>query len=239
MFSIKVSGDLGQKFKIMAANLDTVDEALKQFSKYLRDKAKGKFESEGPGWPGLAQSTDQRLAHSFTGKFTVDGKLRKSSQKAMLAQIEKSIKKGKLPMSARTLFKKMAAGNLAGDDLALRAFGHIEGKKKAKDLNTVEKTQRKLQKLGQQTRDQRRAGLNKTRALGKHKMLGKLASSIKSKMAKHTLTVYSGVPWAGVHNEGGTGGKGARIPQRQFLNLDQEDLEVLSALLEAQLVEHT
>jgi phage gpG-like protein len=233
MFTLKVSGDLGKKFAIASNSLDNLAEALQQFSKYKRDNVKAIFASEGPGWPGLARSTDKKLTHSFTGKITVDGKIRKSSQKKILTQIESGIKKGKIPLSARSLFKKIASGNLSDDKLALQVFGHFEQKKKAKDMNSVEKLQKKLQKLAGQTKAQRQQGLGKSRAIAKHKMLGSISNSIKAKvLGKQTLEVYSIIPWAGIHNDGGAAGKGSRIPERRFLDLTEQDLEMLATLLE-------
>lgn len=63
------------------------------------------------------------------------------------------------------------------------------------------------------------------------KMLGKVAASIKTSIKNGTLTVESKIPWAGVHNEGGPAGHGANIPKREFLALDEEDLDVLENFL--------
>lgn len=239
MFSLKVTGDLGKAFKIAADNASDLKEVLSQFSKYLRGKVKEHFEEGGPGWPALSSGTKNRLQHSFTGKFTAHGKLRKSAQKSILKQIEKGISKGKIPMAARSQFKAIVAGNLAGNNTALRAFGFIEGKKKAKDQNAAEKIQSKLNKLAAQTHSKRSEGLEKTRASGKHKLLGKLASSIKSKVTKDTLEVFSAVEWANVHDDGGTAGHGSKIPKREFMRLDENDLKVLATLLEGHIVKNT
>ena len=63
------------------------------------------------------------------------------------------------------------------------------------------------------------------------KMLGGLSGSIKMKLAGNTITVYSEVPWSGIHNSGGSAGNGAQIPKREFLTIDDEDMEALKKLL--------
>ncbi len=77
------AGAVSSKFALMINNVAHLDEALKQFSKYLREKTKKAFEEEGPGWPRLASSTDKRLTHSFAGQFRADGRLKKATEKRM------------------------------------------------------------------------------------------------------------------------------------------------------------
>lgn len=61
--------------------------------------------------------------------------------------------------------------------------------------------------------------------------LGRLASSIKSEIKRDTLIVFSEVEWAGAHNDGATVGHGAKLPQREFLTIEEEDLEALESFI--------
>jgi phage gpG-like protein len=236
VFSIKLTGNVQTKLQLAIDNVGHLDEALKQFSKYLRNKTKEKFAQEGPGWPGLAQSTDKRLTHSFAGQFSAHGTLKKSAKERMRGMLAAKIKKGKIPQGMLAKFDAAVAGKLSGPgtNTALALLGYTKRSK----LNAAEKLQVKLQKLSDMTHAERSAKLGKNRNIKKHKMLGKLASSINSTIKGSTLTVYSKVPWAGVHNDGGTAGHGARIPERTFLTLEDADLEVLAELVEGQVIEN-
>lgn len=48
-------------------------------------------------------------------------------------------------------------------------------------------------------------------------VLGTLPLSVSTKTRGHSLTAKSRVEWSGVHNEGGTVGRGARLPEREFV----------------------
>lgn len=49
------------------------------------------------------------------------------------------------------------------------------------------------------------------------KLLAGIAMSLRSEIGEDFYRMYSRIPWAYVHNDGGTGGKGAKEPQRTFL----------------------
>lgn len=68
-------------------------------------------------------------------------------------------------------------------------------------------------------------------AAGGHKVLGAISRSIKAEVSKHSLTVFSEIPWAGVHNDGGAIGHGATEPKRTFLELDEEDLDAFEKMI--------
>ncbi len=59
-------------------------------------------------------------------------------------------------------------------------------------------------------------------ALERGDPLGRIASSIKAEIEKGSLTLESAIDWAGVHNDGGTGNHGAKIPKRTFLEWTPE-----------------
>jgi phage gpG-like protein len=75
------------------------------------------------------------------------------------------------------------------------------------------------------------ARVERAEARSQGKVLGKIAQSIRSKVSKGAVTVYSAIPWAGIHNEGGTAGHGAQIKPRPFLFLESQDIDVLQEIL--------
>lgn len=110
--------------------------------------------------------------------------------------------------------------------------------KKTKNRHTVERVKSQLDAF-----DAQHAGTIRKAALGRAaksisqlperlgrqakkvegKVLGKMASSVSAKASGGTLTVGSKIPWSSVHNEGGTAGKGATEPKREFLPPPSED----------------
>jgi phage gpG-like protein len=58
-----------------------------------------------------------------------------------------------------------------------------------------------------------------------------MPGSIRATVGSGSLQVFSEIEWAAVHNDGGTAGHGAKIPQRTFLDLEEDDLEVLESFI--------
>lgn len=54
--------------------------------------------------------------------------------------------------------------------------------------------------------------------------LGRLPGSVTTRVTPRSLIAESKVPWAGIHNEGGTAGRGSRIPARPFVFMSEEFL---------------
>jgi len=68
------------------------------------------------------------------------------------------------------------------------------------------------------------------------KLLGSLPNRTLVVTVKNgDVVAYSKVPWSGIHQEGGTAGRGAKIPARPFLWLSEdffaEAVEILAARL--------
>jgi phage gpG-like protein len=51
------------------------------------------------------------------------------------------------------------------------------------------------------------------------------------------LVIESAIDWAGVHNDGGTAGKGARIPKRTFLEWTPERIEKFIEIAQQYVIE--
>lgn len=201
-----------------------VEPALKEFAKYLRKKTSDRFKQQGPGWKPLAESTREKLTATKAGRITRTGKVSASSGRRLAQAVKKQIKAGTATSAAKTAIEKMIKSGLTGNSIAMLAFAASRGAFGTAGGKTVMKIAKELEK-----------GPSKKNALAKHKLLGKLSSSIKTKVSNNSLVVYSIVPWSGVHNDGGSG-KNNTIPARTFLKLDDEDVAKLAELLEAHLV---
>lgn len=59
----------------------------------------------------------------------------------------------------------------------------------------------------------------KMRSIGraKKRQLGRLTSAVTYKATADGVVAVSRAPWSGVHQEGGTAGRGSKIPARPFL----------------------
>ena len=207
----------------MVQALSDLTPILRRFGAYLRAKTKTRFESEGPGWAPLAQSTAHRLIHSFTGKVTKSGALRESAPlKRLRQQLRRDVKTDRLDVRVLTAFER-ATRSTGGGALGESVRAHLRGQKYERQLTGIAKAL-----------DREHAGKRskQKRAITKHhRLLGKLASTIRAVVKKNELVVRSIVEWAGVHNEGGSAGHGADMPARTFLELEDPDVDVLRDLI--------
>lgn len=223
---------LQKKFDLLVDATKDLKLPLREFGAHLRKKAGSKFQSGGPGWPKLADATEQKIAHTRTHRITARGTVRRSAQLALQRKVRREVSKGLGGQGAeaelRALFDRHASGQTASIQRELRET------LKESENKTVERLRKDLERYDERSAKQRRGGARKK---AKHKLLGKLSSSLRSIVARNTLVVFSKVPWAGVHNAGGTAGRGVSIPKREFLALDEDDVKVLATLLEARMVE--
>lgn len=85
----------------------------------------------------------------------------------------------------------------------------------------------------QSTIERARSGSSKRRARGANRrILGSLPRrTISVKSDGRSVVAYSKVPWAGIHQHGGTAGRGSRIPRRPFLWFSLEFLETAASIV--------
>jgi len=254
---LRIRADVGGVHHLISVVVDSLkelDPVLKEFGVYLRNKAKERFRAEGPGWPQLAASTQERLAHTRTAKVTAFGKVRASSARSLVQRLQRVASRGRGAARALSLGQKSdkhytalvraigagqraeeaaaAIGKLARAGRNLELVGHIRTfvpHREVKRLATA------LEKVVGKTQAQLRAG---QRQSATHKLLGKIASSLQARVERGRLVVKSAIPWAGVHNEGGAAGHGAQEPARTFLELEDDDVTVFDLLLGDHLAKH-
>jgi len=217
-----------RRLELIVRTLTDLQPPLKIFGAYLRAKFKDRFAAEGPGWPPLAQSTGHRLLQSYTGKVTRVGKLRESPRlKRLRRQLQRDVRAERLDSRVLLAFER-ATRSTGGGALGEAVRHYATGKRYARELANLAKALDRAQ--AGKRRKQRRA-ISKH-----HHLLGRLASTIKARLEGNAVVVGSFVPWAGVHNLGGSGGHGAVIPKRTFAELETDDVDVLVKILVARAI---
>lgn len=69
------------------------------------------------------------------------------------------------------------------------------------------------------------ASKKKRAKMRRRRLLGRLSSAVNTSVRGGKLVVESQIKWAGVHQRGGTAGRGARIPAREFLWWSEDVLD--------------
>lgn len=69
------------------------------------------------------------------------------------------------------------------------------------------------------------------------RLLGGLYDSLHLAVEAKLVKVFSGPRWSGVHNEGGTAGNGATIPERRFLQITSADVHFVVEMFRHYLLE--
>lgn len=208
------TGGVEHAIDAMIGDVRNLKPILSRFARYKRSEIKGRFKSQE--FAPLAQSTIEHREHEHTGKFTKFGKLRAKFVERRAAQF-----RGKLLRTLR-----------ANDGKWLTTFT-------AKFEKQTERLNKQLAKQQAKPASERKIGetVAERDAKKNRPILGKLSSSIEAVIDRDSVVIRSKVPWAGVHNDGGTAGHGARIPERKFLELTGEDTKELQRIAEGYLKE--
>jgi len=230
-FSLYVNIDgMVKKFDTLAETSRDLDEPLKKFGLYLRKRAVERYKAQD--FAPLAEST--LAARAKRGVGALENKLSSDVRKALARQNVSAPKAkqsfidklmgtppiGMVTAPSRGVRNRMAvlaeyqrrhnrgsaglAGAAKGQELSLKQMASLEGR----EARAVAK------------------------AVGRP-ILGKLASTLKVEVARDSVTLISKTSegWTEVHNLGGTAGRGAKIPQRETVKIEQHDLEILGEIL--------
>src|SRR3990167_5463844 len=201
---------MGRKFGLLAESVRDVDPVLRAFDRYLAARVQQRFDQGGPGWPPLqAEQTGRRQTaalESLSRRLVGEGRKAAARQglrlRAMEAAGEDTVKRRE--QFARTLQRRLATVQ----ELRRHIAGTAEESLSARLLPRVVRAQARAEKV-----------------------LGRVSQSFRSEIKRGGLVRESVIPWAGVHNEGGTAGHGAKIPARPFLFLEADDVDVLVEML--------
>ena len=223
------STGIERKFRLLedAVSPKKIDGALRVFDRYFRQRIRQRFNSGGPGWKGLAESTIQhrraRAMAAFERKLGRDVRRQERSYSRRFGALEQFGLGGYEKPRARAVAAISRRLTTLAEFRRLQAGG-------AENVTLFEGRSAERQRASLQTR-MGRANEKATRNL-----LGRISGSFKSTIRGGKLTVESEIPWAGIHNDGGKGGRAAEIPARPFLFLDEQDSEILAGILENQLL---
>lgn len=215
--SANVNG-ITKTIDVIVDSLKDVNEVLSRFGKYLRLKAGRKFSEQGPGWSELKKSSVTRKVRA--SRTQLEKKLKKELAKAETRAATDKIVTYVSPggQSFQILKKQGTQKSVDNKRAILEEFKRLEsGGSVPSGLN--EKKEAKLKER-----------ISRADAKGK-RILGNLSNSIKASVSKGTLIIRSEVPWSAVHNDGGSAGHGAQLPKREFLAVDEEDLDILESFL--------
>lgn len=196
------------------------DSALRIWGAYFRRRVQGRFEAEGPGWAPRKASDDLHQALRETKAKTLAEHRLKRKLERDLRRAQQRLDRGKGKQSAvdrRYAVLKEFERQIRGGTTAPEAFEDKGDRRLAKSV------------AGLKERKARAA------AAVSGRVLGAIANSIKSTLKRSELTVGSSIPWAGVQNEGGAVGNRATLPARPFLFLENEDIEMLTEIVENRL----
>lgn len=211
-------------------SLRDLDLIFKRFLKWLRPEINKVFEQQGPGWAPLKEDTAKQRAASIPAKSEIiRAKALNPLARSVLRTYGKAEKRlGKTaatsPLLARrqkTVAKQREQAEEAGNILLGR--GASAGRQFKKLHERVEKYKAKAEE--------------KIKKLESGDLLGRIASSIRAEISKGTLVIESGIEWAGIHNDGGTAGKGAHIPKRTFLEWTPERIDKFVEIAQQYLIE--
>lgn len=238
-FTVDVA-DGERELHLLAASLDDINATLRIYAdRWLKRRVSDRFRTR-EGWPERAEATQKRVQATETerGEKSVSlmrSKLTRDLRKARkrLARVEGPegfererarqnvlAAKGKRARSMPDVIKgRMAA--IERRELVLKEFERLAaGGDATKSLLTTRQTEKLAARIGRAKAE-----------AGEAPLLGRIAESFQLKIAGGRLEYGSTIPWAGVHNEGGTAGKGARIPARPFAYLTNEDVDTLVEML--------
>ncbi len=229
MFSCTVNIDgVEHKMQTLALAAEDLDEPLRRFGMYLRKKALAKYEAQA--FAPLADSTIKKRASK--GMHAVERKLAKDVTRA----------RRKAGAGQKGVFAELAASNSRGVRNRLAVLAEFQSRYSRMHegrRNGVMAAAGDLQRLTLK----QAAGLDARvhRAVEKainKPILGGLTKTLSVDVSGGTMTLESRThgTWSDVHNEGGTAGHGAKIPERKTLELESHDIQVLISILKSHLL---
>ena len=237
-------GGVAKALDLMIDGLNDLGPIFRRFAKWMRGEIDKVFEAQGTGWPRLSQATlegrkthrEIKVARIRQGAWrTLESKL-SSEETRVLRRLEKR--------QALRDFSEKGRKLLARAQKAAERQAVIKSEFKRLEeghAGPVRKEAAKLIRggagdLGRIGRRMARAE-EKVRRYESGEALGAIANSFGIKIDKGSLEIFSHITWAGVHNEGGTAGHGAAIPQRKFLEWTPQRIAKLCEISQQYMLE--
>lgn len=203
-----------ERLELLANSFRDLRPVFAQFAKWLRNDVQRTFDTEGNGqWPkrkqdqpaGRTARIEANVARIEANRYrSLQGSLRSSRGK-----VEKRLLKTTDSKLLARRQRSVEKYNAQLDEVARLSGGgerRPDGHKKLYDRVA--------------RRDEVAAARIQRAQEGK--LLSGIAQSLRSETGSDFYRMFSRIPWAYVHNDGGTGGKGAQEPQRTFLEWTPE-----------------
>lgn len=202
-------GEVSRSIRITEEVLEDPQDVLRAFGKVWLKQTKEWMAREGDGaWPPWAVSTRKKYEYTGTSQITKQGTVRKDR----VARLAKAMKR-----TEAAIKKEGATPKLRARLAKLRL-----------QVDRIAKAERRVQRKDFKKRTTGRS------IIGKKKLLGRLPGSVRFRVLKGgILRAYSKAGrLADVHNSGE-----GQNPQREFVRVTEDQLDVLAEMLEADVVE--
>lgn len=216
MFSIHVNIDgLDHKLDLASEHANKIDEPLKKFGQYLKAKATARL--KGGNFAPLSTGTTH--ARVLKGLARVESKLnielKKAKKRAAMKFGEGVVSKG-VTSRLSTLSAFQSRNRRGGAPIAGAQKLSLK-----QSQSLTNRTQRAIKK-----------------AVSKQ-ILGRISEVLEVIVGDGGVTLESKTTkrWTDIHNKGGTAGHGSKIPQREYLKIEEEDLAILEGLLKEHILE--
>ncbi len=229
---------IDRKFDLVINKASDIDGPMRRMGAHLKQKALAKYKAQA--FQPLAASTLKERAQK--GLSRMESKLQKDVGKAYKRQ------NGGVQMQKGFLASALAA--IAGEPGGALLGGQSRGV--TNRLAVLSEFQRRHRKgssvlmtysgkplsIKQLSSLDARTERSVSKAVGKA-ILGRLGDSLQVTVGFGNVKLESRTSgtWSAVHNDGGEAGHGAKIPKRETLKLDEEDMRVLEELLKEHLLE--
>ena len=207
---VEVDGAV-RELEILADSFAELRPVFAKFSAYMRQEIQSVFDSDGGGkWP-------ERKVPKPLGEEAKAAKIEKirSSQRKAARLLAKT------PQSDSKLTERRRK-SVAKYEVQLSEVQRLS--------QGGSKDQKGFRKLYERASRREDRAAKKIDRLERGALLGQVANSFSIDFDKTSWEMFSRIDWAGVHNEGGTAGHGARIPARVYLEWTPERIEKFVAM---------
>ena len=206
-----------RQLEILADSFAEIRPVFAKFSAYMRQEIQEVFDSDGGGkWP---PRKDPRPLGAEAKAAKVE-KIRSSQYSSLSGAVRSSQRK-----AARLLAKTPTESKLTERRKKSVAKYESQLEEIKRIAGGGSKDQKGFRKLYERMSRREDRAQKKIERLDRGAPLGQIANSFSINFDKSSWEMFSRIEWAGVHNEGGSAGHGARIPARVFLGWTPERIE--------------
>lgn len=220
-----------------------LDKPLKLFGEYLKKKAGDRLKA-GNFAPLSSGTTHARVLKGLArveSKLHID--LRKAVKRATTAQLGEQSVLNKMIRSVGG-GGKFVPEDTKGTRNRTAVISEFQRRNRRQGLHGKFSTRSQIAESAQKLTLKQHASLtNRTRSAIKKavskQILGRISQILEVKVDYGDVSVKSKSTkeWTEVHNTGGTVGHGSKIPQRQYLLVEEDDLAILEGLIKEHVLE--